>query len=89
MLTKHARIRSQQRSISPLMVDLLLQWGATEKAVGGATKVFFDKASRRRVQAYAGPIAPLLDQHLDLYAVVGYDNQIITVGYRTERIQRH
>lgn len=89
MLTKHARIRSQQRAIPQLMVDLLLQWGATEKAFGGATKVFFDKASRRRVQAYAGPIAPLLDQHLDLYAVVGCDNQIITVGYRNERIQRH
>ena len=62
MLTKHARIRSQQRVIPPLMVDLLLQWGTTEKVAGGATKVFFDKASRRRVQAYAGPIASLLEE---------------------------
>ncbi|CDS47977.1 hypothetical protein [Polaromonas sp. CG9_12] len=71
------------------MIDLLLQLGSSEKAVGGVSKFFFDKASRRRVHAYAGPIAPLLDQHLDLYAVVGCDNQIITVGYRKERIQRH
>ena len=89
MLTKHARIRSQQRAIPQLMIDLLLQLGSTEKAVGGATKVFFNKASRRRMQAYAGHIAPLLEEHLDLYAVVGSDSQVITVGYRNERIKRH
>ena len=89
MLTKHAHIRSQQRAIPPLMIDLLLQLGATEKAVGGVCKMFFDKASRRRVHAYAGPIAPLLEEHLDLYAVVGRDSQVITVGHRNERIKRH
>jgi hypothetical protein len=89
MLTKHAHIRSQQRSISPLMIDLLLQLGTTEKTFGGATKVFFDKVSRRRVYAYAGPLASLIEQHLDIYAVVGDDCQIITVGHRNERIRRH
>lgn len=89
MLTKHAHIRSQQRAIPPLMIDLLLQLGATEKAVGGVCKIFFDKASRRRVQAYAGPLASLLEQHLDIYAVVGNNSEVITVGYRSERIRRH
>jgi len=88
-LTEHARIRSQQRSIPPVMVDLLLQFGTTESAGDGANKMFFDKSARRRVQAYFGQIAPLLNQHLDLYAVVGSDDQIITVGHRLERIRRH
>ena len=89
MLTKHAHTRSQQRSIPPLMIDLLLQLGATEKALGGVSKMFFDKASRRRLHAYAGPLASLLEQHLDIYAVVGDDQKIITVGHRSELIRRH
>ena len=88
MLTKHARIRSQQRVIPPLMIDLLLQLGSIEKTAGGATKVFFDKISRRRIHAYAGPLAPLFEEHLNVYAVVGSNSQIITVGYRNERIHR-
>ena len=87
--TKHASSRCQQRAISPMLIDLLLQFGSSEKAGSGACKIFFDKADRRRVKAYAGTFARLLDEHLDLYAVVGEDGQIITVGHRLERIQRH
>ena len=89
MLTRHARIRSQQRAIPGLVIDLLLQFGASENAVDGASKLFFDKAARRRVHTYAGSLAPLLDQHFDLYAVVGSDSTVITIGHRLERIRRH
>lgn len=88
-LTKHAQNRSQQRGIPPVMVDLLLQFGITESAGDGASKLFFNKAARRRVESYFGPIAPLINQHLDVYAVVSEDDKIITIGHRTERIQRH
>ena len=88
-LTKHASVRSQQRAIAPMMVDLLLQFGKSESAGSGATKFYFDKSARRRVCAYAGSLASLLNDHLDLYAVVGTDMQVITVGHRLERIQRH
>lgn len=88
-MTKHAQICSQQRCIPPLVLDLLLQFGATESAGDGANKVFFDKPARRRVQAYAGALAPLLNEHLDFYAVVGKNDQVITVGHRLERILRH
>lgn len=89
MMTKHAQIRSQQRGIPPVMVDLLLQFGVTESAGDGANKMFFDKSARRKVESYFGPLAPLINQHLDLYAVVGADDQVITVGHRLERIRRH
>lgn len=88
-MSHHAIVRGQQRAISPMLVDLLLQFGTNEPAGGGATKVFFDKAARRRVKAYAGPLAGLLNEYLDVYAVVGTDNQVITTAHLTERIRRH
>jgi hypothetical protein len=88
-MTKHAQARCQQRGIPPLLIDLLLQFGATEDAGGGTCKLFFDKKARRKLRAYAGPVAPLLDQHLDVYAVVSSDDSLITVGHRSERIRRH
>ena len=88
-LTHHAAIRSHQRAIPPMLVDLLLQFGTNEPAGKGATKVFFDKAARKRVQAYAGPLAGLLNEHLDVYVVLGNDNQVITTAHLTERIRRH
>lgn len=87
-VSHHANNRSHQRAIPPLMIDLLIQFGSRESAGPGASKMFFDKTSRRRVQAYAGTLAGLLDDHLDVYAVVTPDMKIITVGHRTERIKR-
>lgn len=88
-LTNHASARSQQRAIPPMMIDLLLQFGKSESAGAGVAKLFFDRKSRKRVAAYAGPLASLLDDHLDLYVVVGQDMLVITVGHRHERIRRH
>ncbi len=88
-MTKHAEVRSQQRGISPLMIDLLLQFGEKEPAGGGASKVYLNKPARRKLHAYAGALAPLIDQHLDIYAVVSHDDQIVTIGHRYEHIQRH
>ncbi len=88
-LTNHANTRSQQRAIPPMMIDLLLQFGKSESAGNGTEKLFFDKQSRRRIAAYAGPLATLLNEHLDLYAVVSDDMQVITVGHRIERIRHH
>ena len=89
MDTHHSQVRAQQRGIPPLMIDLLLQFGASEPTGSGVAKMFFDKPSRKRVAAYAGALAPLLDEHLDVYAVVSPDMKVITVGYRLERIRRH
>lgn len=87
--TKHAATRIQKRAISKLIVDLLLEFGASEPAGGGASKFYFDKPARRRVKAYAGSLASVLEDHLDVYAVIGADTQVITVGHRLERIRRH
>lgn len=85
--TKHAACRLQQRGISQMVVDLLLQFGRSEPSGSGTSKFFFDKHSRRKVKAYAGSLAGMLEDHLDVYAVVGADTQVITVGHRLERIR--
>jgi hypothetical protein len=87
--TVHSLVRDQQRGIPPMMVDLLLQFGTSEQTETGVTNVFFDKQSRKRVAVYAGSLVPLLDEHLDWYAVVGPDMKVITVGRHLERIRRH
>ena len=89
MNTQHANVRLQQRGVPPLVLDLLLQFGCHEPAGNGTRKVFFDKQGRHKVCAYAGALAPLLNDHLDFYAVVTSDDQVITVGHRLERIRRH
>ena len=95
LASRHAQVRSHQRAIPEIMIDLLLQFGSSESAGSGACKMFFDKVSRRRVKTYAGPLADSLaladslEEHMDLYAVVGHDMKVITVGYRLERIRRH
>lgn len=86
--TRHADVRAQQRCIPPFMIDLLLQFGAREAAGAGTQKVFFDRRTRKQLQSYVGAVAPLLDPHLDIYAVVSPSEAVITVGHRLERIRR-
>lgn len=88
-LSEHAKKRSQQRAIPPLAIDLLFRFGASQSAGDGTSKLFFDKTSRRQMNAYAGTLARMLDEHLDLYAVVAADSTIITVAHRLERIRRN
>lgn len=88
-VTQHAQARTQQRGIPALMIDLLEQFGAKEKAGDGAVMLFFDKAARRQLKAYVGPLAGPVEEYLDVYAVVSSDDEVITVGHRLEHIRRH
>lgn len=85
-LTKHARIRQQQRGVPPIVIDLLLNYSAVARAGKGATTHYFDKASRRRVMAYAGPLARQFEEYMDYYAVTGDNGQVITVATRPKKI---
>lgn len=87
-MSKHARTRAQQRAIPQMVVDLLLQFGRSEPAGDGTHKLFIDKSGRRRIKAYAGAMAGVLDAHLNVYAVISGDQQVVTVAHRLERIKR-
>ena len=87
--SQHAESRMQQRNIPPLVLDLLMEFGASEPSGDGTSKLFFNKPSKRKLKVYAGPLAEVLEPHLDVYAVVAGDIKVITVGHRYERIRRH
>lgn len=87
VLTQHAKARSQQRGIPTIVIDLLLDFGTTTRAPGGAEKIYFDKSSRKRLRAYVGPLASLLDRHLNIYAVVNKEDRVITTGFRHRRVK--
>lgn len=85
-LTVHARRRLQQRAIPPMMLDYLDRFGTAERC-GGSERIFFDKASRRRLAKHMGGDAALrsVERWLGIYAVVGDNGNIVTVGHRTRR----
>lgn len=88
-MSRHAQVRSQQRGIPKMVIDLLLEFGARERASPGAQKMFFDKRARKRLRAYAGDMVDTLTQYLDVYIVVSDHDHVITTAHRLERIKRH
>lgn len=69
-----------------MMLDYLDRFGTAERC-GGSERVFFDKASRRRLAKHMGGDAALksVERWLGIYAVVGDNGNIVTVGHRTRR----
>jgi hypothetical protein len=86
-MTKHAKIRQQQRGIPPIVVDILIEYGTEARAGSHATTHYFDKAARRRLHVYAGRLAGLFEEYLDYYAVVAADGSMITVAPRIKKVQ--
>lgn len=89
-LTRHARVRMQQRGIDAEVVEDLLSYGRTVHDHHGAEIVFFDHASRRRLAEEQGEeVIRRLGERLTAYAVIGSDGKVRTVGHRIRRIRRH
>ena len=84
--THHATTRSQQRGVPPLIVDLLLQFGAREHISEGLEILYFDQRSKKRLHSYAGKLIGKLNEQLDSYAMIS-GGRIVTVGARYKRIK--
>ena len=88
-LSGHARSRMQQRGISPRALFCLLEYGREAHGHDGRVTIYFDKAARRRLQREAqGDARKQMSQFTRLYAVVGSDGGVVTVGHRYRRINR-
>lgn len=86
-MSHHARVRCQQRSVPPLIVEWLLAYGA-EQRCHGAIKRYFDREARKRLAAeYGAEVVSRMGDLLNLYLVEG-DARIVTTGVRTRRIRR-
>jgi len=80
----------QQRAVPIGLVEMLVDYGARERASGGAEICFIDRKAKKRLSRDYGRlmIKRLSDQLNKLYAIVDGDT-VITVSYRTMRIRRH
>ena len=87
-LSQHASIRSQQRGVSPLVIDLLIRFGARKKTGDGTETCYFNRQARKQLSSYVGGVIGKLSEELDAYAVINGE-KIITVGLRYKRIQEH
>lgn len=86
-LTHHAQARMQQRGIRSDEVDCLLRFGRTEYDHHGSRVLYFDRGALKGMAARLG--GRTADRLGGLYAVVGGDGAVLTVGHRTRRIRRH
>ena len=82
----HARVRMQQRGISPAVVESLLEMGETEHDHRGGTIYYLTRSTSRRTTS--PPLRRALEESRKVYAVVSKDQVVVTVGHRTKRIRR-
>jgi hypothetical protein len=87
-LTRHARERSTERGIPPIIADLIVEFGTSYDAEGGARKYALSKQSMRELRRAGGP---LLTETLARYRkrnayVVAAGGTIITVAFATRPI---
>lgn len=88
--SNHAVAQMQQRAISETTIDYLIEWGRKAYDHKGAVILFFDKSSRAQLLRHLGEQrAKQLEHELDAYVVVSTEGQVITVGHRYKRINRH
>ena len=89
-ITTHATVRLQQRGISALVLNCLLEYGRKAHDHRGAEIVYFDSQSRTKVRSALGDDAyRKVADRLDTYAVLSNDGAVVTVGHRTKRFYRH
>lgn len=88
--TRHARVRSQQRGLPPLILDLLKRFGRRAYDHRGAVRLYFDKKARRRVAQEIGRMTVArLHEFWNAFAVLDADHGIlITCGHQYRKISR-
>lgn len=89
-VTHHAGVRMQQRAISADMLERLLEFGHSRFNGRGTQMVTFPKQVVKKLKATLSHQEFVsLERHLDIYAVVSLDDELLTVGYRTRHMRMH
>lgn len=89
-LTHHAATRLQQRSIPPLVAELLDHYGARQPADRGTEMVYMDKAAHRRMRQELGKaVVAALQPLLSAYLIESESGLVITAGWRNTRVLRN
>jgi hypothetical protein len=90
-LTRHARVRLQQRGIPAWFLKLLVEHGRAHHDGHGAVIRTVDRAMRNRLrETLTRSDFVAAERWLGVYAVVATDDQaIVTAAYRTRRQHLH
>lgn len=88
ILTNHAETRIRQRSIPPVVIDMLMDYGSSLRCEG-ADRIFMDKAAKRRAKRSL-PDADLavLERWGRVYIVLSDNGSVVTAAHRTGRFRR-
>lgn len=77
-MTRHAKVRSQQRAIPPLILEWLLEYGHRAQAQG-CERVTFDREARRELEGRYGKRAvSMLSKYMSVAAIVAEDETVVT-----------
>jgi hypothetical protein len=89
-VSNHAQIRMQQRAITADMLESLLNFGQV-KFNGQGTEIltFPKKVVKHLKKELNHKVFMKIERHLNLYAIMSSDGELITTGYRTKRLKGH
>ena len=89
-VSHHAQIRMQQRAITADMLESLLDFGQV-KFNGQGTEIltFPKKVVKNLKKELNHKVFMKIERHLNLYAIMSSDGELITAGYRTKRLKGH
>ena len=87
-VSHHAQIRMQQRAITADMLESLLDFGQV-KFNGQGTEIltFPKKVVKHLKKELNHKVFMKIERHLNLYAIMSSDGELITTGYRTKRLK--
>ncbi|NJR80535.1 hypothetical protein [Sphingomonas corticis] len=81
-LSKHAALRSQQRSMSPDIIDAVIDFGKERHACGGCFSYSFTDRTWRRFVDAMGPAARRLERARSAYVIVADNGLVVTAAWR-------
>ena len=89
-VSQHAKVRMQQRAISEDMIESFLDFGQV-KFNGQGTEIltFPKKVVKNLRKELDHKVFARIERHLNLYAIMSSDGELITTGYRTKRLKGH
>ena len=90
LISHHAKVRMQQRAITADMLESLLDFGQV-KFNGQGTEIltFPKKVVKHLKKELNHKVFMKIERHLNLYAIMSSDGELITTGYRTKRLKGH
>lgn len=86
IVSSHARMSMKRRGIPPQALETLFAYGLVTHAPHGSRVVYFSSVVKAALSKSLSPNQ--IDRWADMYAVLDPQNEVITVGYRTNLIRR-